>query len=383
MYNMLNAEETYSMKNKDEKKSEIVSREDRGVMADDLEEYIRQGEPEKREKGYLWRTAIGLQDTDGLKPSPYLIETARQNIEGNITVYEAKERIESYYKARPLKNNDDRTEEADKVSTRIAEILSERTFNFSPTEYISIHGRLFKGIYKFAGKIRDYNITKAEWALGGNTVYYASASDIAAALGHDFDREKRFNYSGMGLSEAVRHIIEFISDIWQIHAFGEGNTRTTAVFTIKYLRSLGFDAGNDIFAENAWYFRNALVRANYNDLKNGVVATKEYLGRFFGNMLLGENNELRNRDLHISFKDDTSGRTKVQNNNAGAAECTLEEHNVLKFLAENPKATQKEVAAHIRVSERTVKTVTVALQTKGLLERRNGRRNGYWATISK
>jgi fido (protein-threonine AMPylation protein) len=379
---MPNAARMHAMKNNDNKKSETVSAEGRKPVTYDFEEYIRQGEPEKKERGYLWRTAIGLQDTDRLRPSSYLIETARQNIEGNITVREAKERIESYYKARPVRNDGDRTEEADKVSARIAEILSEETFTFSPSEYIGIHGRLFRGIYEFAGKIRDYNITKAEWVLGGKTVYYASADSISAAMTHDFDREKRFDYRGLGLPETVKHIAEFVSDIWQIHAFGEGNTRTTAVFTIKYLRSFGFDTGNDIFAENAWYFRNALVRANYNDLKNKVVATKEYLERFFGNMLLGENNELRNRDLHVSFKDDTPGRTKIQKGDARRGDCTAEEHIVLEFLTENPKATQKEVAAHTHRSERTVKAITVALQEKGLLERRNGRRNGYWAPKS-
>ena len=365
------------MKKKSDKKNEAVPAEDRKDAADDLEEYVRQGEPEKKERGYLWRTAIGLQDTDGLKPSPYLIETAKQNIDGSITIYEAKERIENYYKAKPAKKDGDRTEEADKVSARIAEILSERTFIFSPAEYIGIHRRLFQGIYKFAGKIRDYNITKAEWVLNGKTVFYASAADIAAALEHDFDREKRFDYRNIGLPEAVKHIAGFISDIWQIHAFGEGNTRTTAVFAIKYLRSFGFDAGNDIFAENAWYFRNALVRANYNDLKSGITATKEYLERFFGNMLLGEKNELKNRDMHVSFKDKASGRQSGRE-----AECTVDEQIVLKFFRDNPKATQKDVAAHIHRSERTVKNITAALQEKGLLERRNGRRSGYWAPRS-
>ncbi|MDR0334474.1 MAG: Fic family protein [Methanomassiliicoccaceae archaeon] len=367
------------MKNKDLKENEPVPTEDQRSAAGDLEEYIRQGEPEKKEKVYLWRTAIGLQDTDGLRPSSYLIETARQNIEGKITIDEAKERIDRYYKERPVKDGTDRTEEADKVSARITEILSERAFTFSSTEYIGIHGRLFQGIYKFAGKIRDYNITKTEWVLGGKTVNFASAGSISAALEHDFDREKRFDYRTVGLSEAIRHIIGFVSDIWQIHAFGEGNTRTTAVFVIKYLRSFGFDVGNDIFAENARYFRNALVRANYNDIRNGIVATKEYLERFFGNMLLGENNELRSRSLHVSFKNVVSERTKVQKQDAGDTGCTIDEHAILKFFRENPRATQKEAAVHINRSERTAKAITVALQEKGLLERRNGRRNGYWA----
>ena len=102
------------------------------------------------------------------------------------------------------------------------------------------------------------------------------------------------------MEEIIHHLAIFVSRLWQIHVFGEGNTRTTAVFFIKYLRTLGFDATNDIFAENAWYFRNALVSANYNDLKNGVHETTEYLELFLRNLLLDEKNELHNRSMHIS-----------------------------------------------------------------------------------
>ena len=267
----------------------------------DFEEYIKQGEPEKKEKVYVWQTAIGLQDVDGLKPSPYLIETAKQNIEGNITIDEVKLRIDSYYKSQPVKDENDRTEEADKVSACIAEILSEKTFTFSPAEYITIHKRLFEGIYQFAGKIRDYNITKAEWVLNSETVYYASAESIQATLNYDFEQEKQFNYRGISLLQTVQHMAAFVSGLWQIHAFGEGNTRTTAVFIIKYLQTFGFNVNNDMFAQHSWYFRNALVRANYNDLKNNIHATKEYLERFFRNLLLGENNILKNRELSVDF----------------------------------------------------------------------------------
>jgi fido (protein-threonine AMPylation protein) len=267
---------------------------------DDFEEYIKQGEPAKIEKSRAWQTAIGLQEVDGLKPSPYLVETARRNIEGEITMDEVKHRIDSYYKAKPTGNEEGRTEEADKVSARIAELLSEKAFTFSPAEYMAIHGRLFEGIYPFAGKARDYNISKAEWVLNGETVYYASAGSIRATLDYDFEQERGFNYRNMDARQTVRHIAGFTSNLWQIHAFGEGNTRTTAVFIIKYARTLGFDVTNALFAEHSWYFRNALVRANYNDFKNDIHATKEYLERFFGNLLLGENHALRNRDLVVA-----------------------------------------------------------------------------------
>mgnify|MGYP002521953751 FL=1 len=268
---------------------------------DPFREYLKESEPDKAHKGYAWSTAIGLQAVDGLKPSKYLIDTAIQNIEGKITMKEAQSLIDSYYEERPVHLSDDeRTEEADKVSSRIAEILSEAAFSFFPNEYISIHRKLFQGIYKHAGKIRDYNITKKEWVLDGATVMYGSVSELRATLEYDFLQEKDFSYKGLSMDEIIHHLAVFISGLWKIHIFGEGNTRTTAVFFIKYLRSLGFSATNDIFAENAWYFRNALVRANYTNLQKGIHETTEYLEAFLRNLLLNEKNELHNRNIHIN-----------------------------------------------------------------------------------
>lgn len=276
---------------------------------DPFKEYLRESEPDKAYKGYAWSTAIGLQAVDGLKPSKYLIETAIQNIEGKITMKEAQNLIDSYYEERPMHLMEgERTEEADKVSSRIAEILSETAFSFSPNEYISIHRKLFQGIYEHAGKIRDYNITKKEWILDGETVMYGSASELMATLEYEFSQERNYSYRGLSMDEIIHHLAVFISRLWQIHIFGEGNTRTTAVFFIKYLRTLGFSATNDIFAENAWYFRNALVRANYTNLQKGIHETTEYLETFLRNLLLNEKNELHNRDLHIG---ETLNKEKV------------------------------------------------------------------------
>ena len=287
---------------------------------DPFKEYIRQSEPSKRDKGYAWHTAIGLQAVDGLKPSKYLIDTAIKNIEGDISIDEAQELLNTYYEENPKADTDDRTEEADKVAVRIAKILSEKAFSFTPNEYISIHKKLFAGIYGHAGKLRDYNITKKEWVLNGATVLYGSASELRATLDYDFAEEKKFSYKNLSMEDIIHHLALFVSRLWQIHVFGEGNTRTTAVFFIKYLRTLGFDVTNDIFAENAWYFRNALVRANYNDLKNGVHETTEYLELFLRNLLLDEKNELHNRSMHISgrFKETDFESAKADIENAEA-----------------------------------------------------------------
>ena len=266
----------------------------------DFDEYIRQSEPGKQQKGYIWQTAIGLQDVDGLKPSKYLIETAKKNIDGDITLEEANDLIHSYYKSKTARLDvENRTEEADKVSARIAQILSEDAFVFSPNQLIAIHRRLFDGIYKFAGTIRDYNISKKEWILKGKSVVYAGADTIKDTMKYDFDLEKSFDYSALSIDESIKHITGFIANMWQIHPFGEGNTRTTAVFAIKYLRSLGFNVTNTLFADNSWYFRNALVRANYADIQKGIFEDKTFLERFFRNLLLDEQNELKNRYLII------------------------------------------------------------------------------------
>lgn len=286
-------------------------------MQDPFKEYILQSEPNKRDKGYAWHTAIGLQAVDGLKPSSYLINTAIKNIEGDITIDEAQALLNTYYEENPKTDANDRTEEADKVSLRIARILSEKAFSFSPNEYIGIHKKLFTGIYSHAGQIRDYNITKKEWVLDGSTVLYGSASELRATLEYDFSQEKQFSYRNLSMDEIIVHLAQFVSRLWQIHIFGEGNTRTTAVFFIKYLRTLGFHATNDIFAENAWYFRNALVRANYNDLKNGIHETTEFLELFLRNLLLDENNVLSNRTMHISGKFKTSQKLDIQNEKSG------------------------------------------------------------------
>ena len=278
----------------------VLGKEFDGMEIDPFKEYIKESEPDKKKKVYAWRTAIGLQDVDGLKPSQYLIETATQNIEGYITIEEALDRIDTYYEEKEVHSPEsERTEEADKVASRIAQLLSETAFSFTPQEYISIHRKLFQGIYPHAGKIREYNITKKEWVLDGDTILYGSASELEATLEYDFSREREFSYKGLTMEEIIHHLAVFISRLWQIHIFGEGNTRTTAVFFIKYLRTLGFTVTNESFAEHSWYFRNALVRANYTNLPKGIHETTEYLELFLKNLLLYENHLLSNRDLRI------------------------------------------------------------------------------------
>ena len=339
---------------------------------DNFEEYLIQGEPDKTEKAKVWKTAIGLQQVDGLKPSEYLIATAKQNIEGDITIEEVKKRIDSYYKQHPTQTDEDRTEEADKVSARIAEILSEQTFTFSPVEYIAIHRRLFQGIYKMAGKIRDYNITKQEWVLNGETVLYGSADSLKSTLEYDLEQEKKFSYKGLSQQETIEHIAHFISYLWQIHIFGEGNTRTTAIFLIKYLRKLGFkEVNNDLFAEHSWYFRNALVRANYEDLSKGIHKTEKYLIRFLSNLLLKENYSLKNREMHIHYSD----TVKTQNDTVN--------DTVFSLIKQNKNITATEISEQLSLSLSTIKRKIKELKEQGIIERLGSDKTGYWKIIER
>lgn len=344
----------------------------------ELGEYIRQGEPKRAERSAAWQTAIGLQAVDGLKTSDYLLETAKEHIEGGIDLPEAKRRIESYYEQREKREAaEDGTMEADIVSTRITELLSERTFQFSPAELQNTHRRLFTGVFDHAGKLREYNITKKEWVLNGATVLYAAYDSIRDTLDYDFLQEKRSSYEKLSAPEAIRHIAAFASGIWQIHPFCEGNTRTTAVFIIKYLKTFGFTVNNDVFAKNSWYFRNALVRANYNDLQSGVHATDEFLDRFFENLLLGTKHELKNRHLHVDYEKITEIQSAIDEV-PKCKNCTLEELAILRAIAAEPTITQRKLAVVVGKSERTIKSRTIQLQEKGFLRRENGKRNGRW-----
>ncbi len=366
----------------------------------DFEKYLRHTGADKKEKTFAWATAIGLQQVDGLKPSEYLYQTAKRNIEGEISFDDVSRLINSYYKSKSLRlqNPDNRTEEADKVSSRIAQILSEPSFNFSPSYLIAVHKRLFDGIFKLAGRLRDYDITKNEWVLNGDTVMYGAAFELKTALEYDFMQEKKFRYKNLSMDEIVRHITFFVSRLWQIHAFGEGNTRTTAVFTIKYLRSLGFKADNDIFAQNSWYFRNALVRANYTNLQKGISENPVFLEKFFRNLLLDEHNELKNRETHIDYakyagkvSEETTEKNKFTTekevvplkNTTEKSYVSTEKttEKIFGAIKENPHITTKELALKFKITEDGVFYHVKKLRLSGRIKRSGGRKNGHWEIV--
>ena len=351
----------------------------------DLEGYIRQGEPGRVEKSEAWQTAIGLQAVDGLKTSEYLLDTAKEHIEGNITIDEAQKRIQSYYEQREVRTEvEDNTKEADIVSARIAKLLGEKSFQFSPAEWMTIHRRLFEGVFDHAGQIRQYNITKKEWVLNGDTVIYADFNSIRDTLDYDFATEKQFSYEGLSVEASVKHLVKFVSDIWQIHPFCEGNTRATAVFMIKYMKTFGFKVNNDAFEKNSWYFRNALVRANYNNLQKGIHSTTKFLELFFANLLLGTNHELKNRYMHVDFVDENTSQSVTAETpkcQFGTLNCTFEEVALLELIAKNPSAKQQELADASGKSLRTIKRIMKSLQDKNYIRRESGKRYGKWEIL--
>ena len=270
-----------------------------------FDEYIRQGEPAQCERADAWRVAIGLQAVDGLKTSEFLQETARRNIEGEISIDEARELVKQYYVKKTAHDdgNEDK-EEADCVSTNISKLLQTDAFTYSVAGLAAIHRAIFEGVFKHAGQFRNYDISKKEWVLRGNSVLYGRWQDLRMTVEYDLEQERQFDYKALNKDQMIEHLATFVAGLWQIHPFGEGNTRTTAIFTIKYLRMLGFGVNNDLFERHSWYFRNALVRANYRNLEKGVNIEPIFLIRFFRNLLLGENNELKNRYMIIDGPED-------------------------------------------------------------------------------
>lgn len=323
--------------------------------------YVRELEPDNAKKAEAWSIAIGLQEVDGLKPSKYLLDLAKEHIDGNITIDEVKDNISRYYEENDKRKLDE-CKEADIVSSRITDLLEHSGFSFSTIELSNIHKELFKDIYD--SEYRTYNISKKEWVLDDDTVIYSSYNMIKDTLEYDFKEEKNFSYKGLSTDELINHICGFISDIWQVHPFCEGNTRTVAVFLIKYLRTFGFYVDNEPFRKNSWYFRNALVRANYRNHDKNVYEDLSYLKMFIYNLLTDSNYELKNRDMHIG--------------NISKDEYTYEERMIISMIKNNSSIRQEEIASKLNKSIRTIKNYMGEMQKKGIIERINGKNNGEW-----
>ncbi len=240
----------------------------------DFEAYERVAEPHKRERASAWRTAIGLQDVDGLKVSDYLKETAVRHIEGDITIDDVREQLKSYYVNKTTHDEDDaEKEEADRVAANIAKLLSEKSFSFTALEFLNVHRHLFEGVFKHAGEVRPYDISKKEWILQGDTVVYGRAADIMMALRYDIQQEKDFNYKGLSTDEIISHIVDFVTLLWQSHPFREGNTRSQFVFFSELAHHAGYYVDADAFAPVS---QAQILAGVTNPLRDGLVAARFY-----------------------------------------------------------------------------------------------------------
>ena len=353
----------------------------------DFEEYIRQGEPEKRERAQIWRTAIGLQQVDGLETSEYLKKTVKRNIDGEISIDEVQHLIKEYYVNKTNHEpEEEEKREADTVTGNIGKILASDTLDFSANGFISLHRRIFAGVFKHAGQIRTYDITKKEFVLRGGTVSYLNWEDLRRALDYDIEQEKQFSYNDLSQEQVIAHIAQFVSNIWQIHAFGEGNTRTTAVFTIQYLRSIGFAVDNDLFARHSWYFRNALVRANYRNVALKVDYSPVYLERFFRNLLLDEHWDLKSRYLVINppaeYAEQPMENVGSFVDGLSVVQMTDRQRKIVDLIAKNPRISIKEMSVVLSVVKRTIERDIAAMQQKGIIRRLGNTSAGWWELLS-
>lgn len=262
----------------------------------------------RRKRSYYWDMAIGLNKVDGLNPSGYLLELKDDSIQGRKSYEVIEKELRNYYSRQELTSETAGTRECDIVATRIAKILESRDFVFSPIMLLNIHKRLFDGLFsgKLAGcegRFRDYNIEKAEPVLNGESVIYADYLSLEDYLRYDFDTEKVKNYAAMSPSDTATSLARFVSSIWQVHPFVEGNTRATAVFLKKYMLFLGYsNIDNTLFKDNSVYFRDALVVSNYSNAAKKIPPTYRYIESFLLNLIEGVNKPLPPITLNLKSK---------------------------------------------------------------------------------
>lgn len=251
-------------------------------------------------KQLQWDAAIGLQEVDSLKPSKYLKKLSEENVNGEKTIYEVEHELKEYYIEKEKINDINHNElECDLVSTRIVQLLEDEKFELSVDFLRYIHGYLFKDIYDFAGQFRKIDFSKHELILNNDSALYGDCKTLKESLEYDISLERVKNYKEMNIVEVINNITDFSSRIWQTHPFREGNSRTTAIFIIKYLISLGYQVDNTLFKDKSVYFRNALVRSNYFNNEKNVRDDNSYLIKFYENLLLGKNNNLQSKDLIV------------------------------------------------------------------------------------
>ena len=265
-----------------------------------LNEYIENPKTDNYVRQVQWDMAIGLQEVDNLKPSKYLEKLSEENVDGNLTIEDALNKLKKYYTEKGETGDTNYDElECDFVATRMALLLNEDKFELSVYYLKYVHKCLFQDVYEFAGEFRKIDFSKHEKILNNDSVAYGDCTTLRESLEYDISLEKEKNYNKMNMVEVINNITKFTSSIWQVHPFREGNTRTIALFIQKYLISLGYNLDNSLFKDKSVYFRNALVRSNYFNNYLDIKEDNSYLIKFYENLLLGKNNNLHSRDLIV------------------------------------------------------------------------------------
>ena len=314
-----------------------------------------------------WAIAVGLQDVDRLTPSDRLIELVKANIEGTMTDGQVMDAVQQQCDA-----------EADRVAARIYTLLNDSDFKLQPAQLVDIHKYLFDGIHSHAGQFRTRNVIKNQWVLNGDSVEYGHASSICKQLAYDFETEKKFDYSSVSAVQAIGRIARFISSVWQTHPFLEGNTRTVAVFLIKYLEKLGFGVKFESFEKHSWYFRNALVRSQYENVSGDIYPTYGPLEQFVAHAVLGTEADLRNRTLHVAWEAPIAQNNALKKSGL-LSELTIKEVLILNMIIDNPAISISQMATDAGLSRSTVDRIIASLKEKGLLMRTGAKNKPLWS----
>ncbi len=307
-------------------------------------------EPGRSERAAAWQTAIGLQAADRISTSDYLRQTSMKHVNGQISLEQVNQLLYRYYfEMNAQEAGDPETEEADKVALNIVRILTSETLDFTPEGLASLHRQIYEGVYENAGKQRVADVSKREWVLGGDTVSFLGLETLPGALEQIIAQEKQYRYEDATSDELISHLSSFISELWEICAFGEGNTRFTGVFTLLYLRYLGISIKFNTFTNDSWYFHNALVRANFRDLVKNIEPQTIYLERFFRNLILGEQWDLRNRYIHVR----PAAEWSVQSNmNASTSTVQVQVKDETIKVEENSKSNTRKVKENSKKEQR-------------------------------
>ena len=310
----------------------------------------------RNEKETAWLTAIGIQAADGLRTSDYLLQTAQKNIEGKISIDDANESVNSYYFEKNEHDaGDPESEDADKTAVNITRILLTETFDLSLVGLASLHRRIFDGVYENAGAQREADVSKREWVLGGDIVSFMNPEALPTSLEQCIVKERHYRYDGLSSDTMITHIAGFVSKIWQMCPFVEGNTRFTAVLTLLHLRQLGICYNFEIFKKDSWYFHNALVRANYRNVEKNIDYEPIYLERFFRNLLLSEQWDLRNRYVHV--RPAAEWRTQsMANTSTNTGQVQIKKRTTKVKEKDNKEISKKEVIVEKQHLETTFTT---------------------------